>query len=117
MDYYCHTAFVPTYRPGRPGTQSTGRYDGLVSEMGGPVTPGIGWPLVSSVSACLINTPPEEQRPTAVIPTGQDNNSDALMIAHQPRRKGFLELSTAIRNVGKRLKRAIAANGVYGYPR
>ena len=39
------------------GAQGTvlagGRYDGLVSEMGGPVTPGIGWAAGVSVSACL----------------------------------------------------------------
>ncbi|MBN07056.1 MAG: histidine--tRNA ligase [Rhodospirillaceae bacterium] len=112
MDYYCHTAFEFTSTDlGAQGTVlAGGRYDGLVSEMGGPVTPGIGWAAGVERLSMLVNTPPEEQRPIAVIPTGQDTTSDALMIAHQLRRKGFRVEYGYTGNVGKRLKRANAAN-------
>ena len=112
MDYYCHTAFEFTSTDlGAQGTVlAGGRYDGLVSEMGGPDTPGIGWAAGVERLSMLVNTPPEEQRPIAVIPTGQDTTNDALMIAHQLRRKGFRVEYGYTGNVGKRLKRANAAN-------
>ena len=47
LDYYCHTAFEIT--SDQLGAQATvcggGRYDGLVSHLGGPHTPAIGWAL------------------------------------------------------------------------
>jgi histidyl-tRNA synthetase len=45
LDYYCHTAFeFVTTDLGSQGTiLAGGRYDGLVKQMGGPPTPGIGW--------------------------------------------------------------------------
>ena len=45
LDYYTNTAFEIQYTP--LGSQSAicggGRYDGLVEEIGGPTTPGIGF--------------------------------------------------------------------------
>ena len=79
MDYYCHSAFEFTSND--LGAQErclpVGRYDGLVSEMGGPATPGIGWAAGVERLSMLVSTPPEVQRPIAVIPTGQDTISDA----------------------------------------
>ena len=47
LDYYGHTAFEIT--SDKLGAQSTvcggGRYDGLVEQLGGPVTPAFGWAL------------------------------------------------------------------------
>ncbi|MBF0394553.1 MAG: histidine--tRNA ligase, partial [Alphaproteobacteria bacterium] len=45
LDYYCHTAFeFTTDALGAQGTVlAGGRYDGLIGQMGGPATPGIGW--------------------------------------------------------------------------
>ena len=47
LDYYSHTAFEITSN--QLGAQATvcggGRYDGLISELGGPQTPAIGWAL------------------------------------------------------------------------
>ena len=46
LDYYCHTAFeFTTDALGAQGAViAGGRYDGLVAQMGGPETAGIGWP-------------------------------------------------------------------------
>jgi histidyl-tRNA synthetase len=45
LDYYTRTVFE--FESGRLGAQAAvgggGRYDGLVEELGGPPTPGIGW--------------------------------------------------------------------------
>ncbi len=47
LDYYCHTAFEIT--SDHLGSQATvcggGRYDGLISELGGPKAPSIGWAI------------------------------------------------------------------------
>ncbi len=47
LDYYSHTAFEIT--SDNLGSQSTvcggGRYDGLISELGGPQAPSIGWAI------------------------------------------------------------------------
>jgi histidyl-tRNA synthetase len=47
LDYYTNTAFEIMYAP--LGAQSTvcggGRYDGLIEEVGGPSTPGIGFAI------------------------------------------------------------------------
>lgn len=45
LDYYRHTAFeFVTDRLGAQGTVlGGGRYDGLIENMGGPVTPAVGW--------------------------------------------------------------------------
>jgi len=47
LDYYSHTAFEIT--SAHLGSQATvcggGRYDGLISELGGPKTPSIGWAI------------------------------------------------------------------------
>ena len=45
LDYYARTVFE--FKSGALGAQSTvgggGRYDGLIAQLGGPVTPGCGW--------------------------------------------------------------------------
>lgn len=45
IDYYCHTVFeITTSQLGAQGTLlAGGRYDGLISSMGGPQVPGVGW--------------------------------------------------------------------------
>ena len=45
LDYYRHTAFeFITDRLGAQGTViGGGRYDGLIEDLGGPPTPGVGW--------------------------------------------------------------------------
>lgn len=45
LDYYRHTAFeFVTDRLGAQGTVlAGGRYDGLIGNLGGPETPGVGW--------------------------------------------------------------------------
>ena len=87
-----------------------GRYDGLVSEMGGPATPGIGWAAGVERLSMLVQSAPEGQRPISVIPTGKDTASDALMLAHRLRQRGFRIEHGYTGNVGKRMKTANAAN-------
>jgi len=112
LDYYCHTAFEFTSTDlGAQGTVlAGGRYDGLIEEMGGPSTPGIGWAAGVERLSMLAKAGEEAQRPISVIPTGQDTANDALVLAHRLRRKGFKIDHGYSGNVGKRMKRANSAN-------
>jgi len=91
LDYYCHTAFEFTST--NLGAQGTilagGRYDGLINQMGGPNTPGIGWAAGIERLALLTKMENKKIRPIAVIPTDQENTIDALVIAEKLRKHGF----------------------------
>ena len=67
LDYYCHTAFeFTTDSLGAQGAViAGGRYDGLVGQMGGPETPGIGWAGGIERLSMLAGEPPPPPRPIA----------------------------------------------------
>ena len=75
FDYYSRTAFE--WVSDKLGAQSTvlggGRYDGLVEELGGPPTPGIGWGCgierLLLVRAAFDSKPIEGERLTAFVVT------------------------------------------------
>jgi histidyl-tRNA synthetase len=58
LDYYRHTAFeFVTDRLGAQGTVlGGGRYDGLIENLGGPVTPAVGWAAGIERLAMLVDT-------------------------------------------------------------
>ena len=108
LDYYCHTAFeFTTERLGAQGALiAGGRYDGLVEQMGGRPTPGIGWAAGIERLAMMIAAPPAPPRPIAVIPAGADMAARALGLTLELRRAGFAVDLGYSGNMGKRLKRA-----------
>ncbi len=110
LDYYSHTAFeFITSALGAQGTvMAGGRYDGLVSQMGGPATPGIGWAAGVERLAMLLGEIDALRRPIAVIPMGEGDM--ALLVAHQLRHAGFAVELGYSGNVKKRLARANKAN-------
>jgi len=78
LDYYTRTAFEIQYTP--LGAQSAvlggGRYDGLVEEVGGPATPGIGFAMgMERVILAL-----ESQN---LLPTGRED-VDVFAVAPKP---------------------------------
>ncbi|MBF0375671.1 MAG: histidine--tRNA ligase [Alphaproteobacteria bacterium] len=106
LDYYCHTAFeFTTDALGAQGTVlAGGRYDGLIGQMGGPATPGIGWAAGVERLGMLLAEAPAAPRPLALIPmTGMDQ---ALALAGVLRRAGFVVDLGFSGNMGKRMKRA-----------
>ena len=112
LDYYCHTCFEFTCA--ELGAQNTiiagGRYDGLVEQMGGPPTPGVGWASGVERVAMLIGETPAALRPIAVIPAGDAAKRPAASLAEALRRDGLpVELGFG-GNLGKRLKRANKLN-------
>lgn len=114
LDYYCHTAFeFVTTELGAQGTVlAGGRYDGLVEMMGGSPTPGIGWACGVERLAMMIKNIPQKKRPIAVVPVGKDVNLQAMKIAYELRRAGFVVEQAYAGNMGKRMKKANKINAI-----
>jgi histidyl-tRNA synthetase len=108
LDYYCHTAFeFTTESLGAQGTvMAGGRYDGLIAEMGGPASAGVGWAAGVERLAMLLAQEPAAPRPLAVIPMGEAADAAALALADRLRRGG-LRVEMAYRgNLKRRLEQA-----------
>lgn len=110
LDYYCHTAFeFTTTALGAQGTVlAGGRYDGLIGQMGGPATPGIGWAAGIERLSMLFDAEIPVHRPLAVIPMG--NADSAVGLAQRLRSVGFTVELGYSGNVKKRLARANKLN-------
>lgn len=115
LDYYCHTAFeFVTTDLGAQGTVlAGGRYDGLVEQMGGPSTPGVGWAAGVERLAMLANDPAAAARPIALVPMGEAAEKAAVPLARALRRAG-LSLDVGFSgNMKKRLARANKINAQF----
>lgn len=111
LDYYCHTAFeFVTTDLGAQGTVlAGGRYDGLVEQMGGPSTPGVGWAAGVERLAMLANDPAAAARPIALVPMGEAAEKAAVPLARALRRAG---LSLDVGFSGTMKKRLARANKI-----
>jgi histidyl-tRNA synthetase len=112
LDYYTHTAFE--FKLDTLGAQSTlcggGRYDGLISELGGPDTPAVGWAIGLERLVLAM------QQQSAASQTGADiycasrgveAEAQALEIAQRLRQAGFaVDVDLSGSAFGKQLKRA-----------
>ena len=114
LDYYSHTAFEFTTKDlGAQGTVlAGGRYDGLISQMGGPETPGVGWAAGVERLALLLNTDIVTKRPIVVIPIGRDAESEALILTERLRKNGYRVDLGYSGNLKKRIKRANERNTI-----
>ncbi len=112
LDYYSHTAFeFTTEALGAQGTVlAGGRYDGLIAQMGGPPTAGIGWAAGVERLAMLLGEMPVLPRPIAVIPVGVGEDAVAQKLVHRLRMSGFNVDIGYSGNMGKRMKRANKLN-------
>ena len=112
LDYYTRTVFEVT--AAGLGAQNAllggGRYDKLVSDLGGPKTPGIGFAIGEDR---LVDVLPEEFRRHAVaavrgvtlVPLDRADLGDALALAGELRRAGVaVDLVTAAKGPGPGLK-------------
>ena len=122
LDYYSHTAFEIT--SDQLGAQATvcggGRYDGLVSQLGGPHTPAVGWALgmerlmLVLVAAAKADPQGSAARLTAAVPPevylvnrGVRAERVALALARDLRSAGVqVELDSSGSAFGKQFKRA-----------
>ena len=108
LDYYTHTAFeFVTETLGAQGAViAGGRYDGLIEQLGGRPTPGIGWAGGIERLALMIGEAPAVSRPIAIIPLGDKAEEHAQILARDLRRKGFIVEYSYSGNMKRRLSRA-----------
>jgi histidyl-tRNA synthetase len=112
LDYYTHTAFeFTTTALGAQGAViAGGRYDGLVEEIGGPSTPGVGWAAGVERLALLAKGEPAPPRPIAIVPIGQAAEAEARRLAHELR-SADIPIELAFKGKpGQRMKRADKAH-------
>lgn len=112
LDYYSHTAFE--IQSDDLGAQATvcggGRYDGLVSELGGPETPAVGWAIGMERLILLL----QQLQPLTgdrvdfyVVSRGEQAEQQALKVAQVLRQGGFaVEMDLSASAFGKQFKRA-----------
>lgn len=110
IDYYTHTVFeFVTTELGAQGTVlAGGRYDGLIEQMGGPKTPGVGWASGIERLALLLDPSlaKSELKTVAVIAADEKSEKKCLEISHSLRLRGLRVEMPAGGNVGKKMKRA-----------
>jgi len=112
LDYYTHTAFEIIVD--NLGAQATicggGRYDRLVSELGGPDTPAVGWAIGLERLVLLLQQlqlPLHLTLDFYLVAKGTEAEMQALALAQALRRAGFaIELDLSGSAFGKQLKRA-----------
>lgn len=97
LDYYTNTAFEIQYPP--LGAQSAvcggGRYDGLVEEIGGPSTPGIGFAiglerLLLALEMQSLIPAPKSQKRVYIAALGEDAVAEGFKIQEELRGLGVL---------------------------
>ena len=95
LDYYTRTVFE--VQPAEAGSQSTlcagGRYDGLIQELGGPPTPGIGF--AAGMERIALNLKRQE------VPVPEEN-SPRVVVAYlgDDAKEASLSLASRLRNLG-----------------
>ncbi|MBP9752296.1 MAG: histidine--tRNA ligase [Proteobacteria bacterium] len=117
LDYYTHTAFE--FKTTSLGAQDTvlagGRYDHLVSQMGGGVDiPAIGFGM-GIERACLLmdNTHIKQKAIFGIIPIGESDFENGLILAQRLRHEGLNIEMPLQGNLGKRFKQLERIGGGY----
>ena len=111
LDYYCHTAFEFTTDAlgAQRAVLAGGRYDGLVEQMGGPSTPGVGWASGIERLSMLVGDGPAKTRPISIIPLGDAAEEIVLILTNRLRRAG---ISVDLGYRGKMKQRMKRANNI-----
>ncbi|MEB3311716.1 MAG: histidine--tRNA ligase [Snowella sp.] len=112
LDYYTHTAFE--IQSDDLGAQATvcggGRYDGLVSQLGGPETPAVGWAIGMERLILLLQqlqSSPSITPDFYLVSKGDKAEPQGLILAQKLRQAGFsVELDLSGSAFGKQFKRA-----------
>lgn len=118
LDYYTYTAFE--IQSDDLGAQATvcagGRYDGLVAQLGGPQTPGVGWGMGLERLILLLQKQLEPPRPKLdfyLVSRGEVAEAQALVLAQQLRHVGFaVELDLSGSGFKAQFKRADRSGAV-----
>lgn len=112
LDYYRHTAFeFITDRLGAQGTVlAGGRYDGLIGNLGGPETPGVGWAAGIERLGMLTEAPAAEQIQVAVVVERAGHEAKGIELVASLRRAGVVAELFASGSPKKRYDKAVKAN-------
>ena len=121
LDYYTRTVFE--IQPAQGGAQSTicggGRYDGLIEQIGGRPTPGIGFAtgmerMVLNLQRQEVNVPQEPVPAYFVATAGEGTRDLAVSIAHRIRQEGAgAILGNGARSLRGQLRQANALGARY----
>lgn len=121
LDYYTKTAFEIMYAP--LGAQSTvcggGRYDGLIEEIGGPSTPGIGFAvgmerLLLTLQEQKLLPPSQEKQPVYILALGDEAKLMAFKLQQELRAQGrYVEIDLMNRSMKGQMKYANKINASY----
>lgn len=112
LDYYTHTVFE--IQSEHLGAQATvcagGRYDGLVTQLGGPDTPAVGWAIGLERLVILLQQLQTAPAPTIdfyLVSRGAKAEHQAVLLAQALRQQKFtVELDLSGSAFGKQFKRA-----------
>ncbi|WP_042146112.1 histidine--tRNA ligase [Paucisalibacillus sp. EB02] len=94
LDYYNHTAFEIMSEAKGFGAITTlcggGRYNGLVEQLGGPTTPGIGFGmgierLLMALEAENVDIPLEDELDCFIVTLGEGTKEKAVQLVHELR--------------------------------
>lgn len=112
LDYYRHTAFeFVTDRLGAQGTVlAGGRYDGLIGNLGGPETPGVGWAAGIERLGMLLEEPAVEQAQVAVVVERAGYEAKGIELVASLRRAGVAAELFATGSPKKRYDKAVKSN-------
>ena len=121
LDYYTNTAFEIQYPP--LGAQSAicggGRYDGLVEDVGGPSTPGIGFAvglerLLLALEMQKLIPEPANRKKVYIVTLGEDAIVEGIKIQQHLRDKGVIaEIDLQDRSIKGQMKQAGKNNAAY----
>jgi histidyl-tRNA synthetase len=118
LDYYTRTVFEFTSDAlgAQSGVGGGGRYDGLIEQIGGPHTPGMGW--ASGVERILLSSPEPATAPPPVdlfvAYAGTEYRSAAFRLAADARRAGqAARVELGGRSLKGQLKQADRAGARY----
>ena len=118
LDYYTRTVFEYTSDAlgAQSGVGGGGRYDGLMEQIGGPPTPGMGW--AAGVERMLLSSPPPPVAPPPVdlyvAFAKPEYRADAFRLADDARRAGHAaRLELGGRSLKGQLKQADRAGARY----
>ncbi|NJN39027.1 MAG: histidine--tRNA ligase [Acaryochloridaceae cyanobacterium CSU_3_4] len=112
LDYYTHTAFE--FELDGLGAQATvcggGRYDGLVTELGGPDTPAVGWAIGMERLILLLQNAEltlNQSLDFYCVARGLEAEAQALILCQNLRKQGFsVEMDLSGSTFSKQFKRA-----------
>ena len=111
LDYYTRTAFEVHDRS--LGAQSAlgggGRYDGLIQELGGPPTPGVGFSIGLDRSLLVLEQRglgPTTQRSGVFVAAMDGTRNEALALVRRLRRHWTVDVDLEARGLGAQMKAA-----------